>query len=363
MDITVKLGDRSYPILLKHNAFDQFPAYLKQQCPATKYVIVTNATLAALYKEIVCKCEIELSCKTFIISDGEEFKTIDTWHSVVNFLLEAGCDRKSVVCALGGGVVGDIAGFAAASCLRGIRCVQIPTTLLAMVDSSVGGKTGVDHPLGKNLIGAFHQPTFVWLDTAFLRTLPKREFIAGYAELFKYAFIGGKDMFDFVNNNHDLMLAQNDAALLDGIERSVQIKASFVEQDEFETLGLRALLNFGHTFGHALERYYGFSSILHGEAIWFGMRCAFDLALRIGLIPSGAENKYLDMLTKFPSVDLPEKSKPDAQSLYAAMFTDKKTIGGKLSFVLPVALGESVLKKDVRQETVLQTINSILKTL
>jgi 3-dehydroquinate synthase len=267
-----------------------------------------------------------------------------------------------VVCALGGGVVGDITGFAASAFLRGVSYVQIPTTLLAMVDSSVGGKTGVNHTLGKNLIGAFHQPSFVWLDTAFLDTLPTREFMAGYAELFKYAFIGGQDMFDFVSQQHDAMIAKNKNTLLEGIKRSVAIKARIVEADEHEVTGLRAQLNFGHTFAHAIERFYNYEHVLHGEAVLFGIRCACDLGTRLATIHSDAAPSYRALLEKCPEVALPEGAapRPDAESLYNAMFTDKKMVGGKLAFVLPTKPGNAKLFRDVPKDVVCATMKSIL---
>jgi 3-dehydroquinate synthase len=358
MQITVHLGSRSYPIILNNNAFNSFPAQLKKQFPDRKLALVTNTTIARLYRPVISSWKKKLTFETFIIPDGEKYKTVATWNSVLDFLLKSKLDRKSIVVALGGGVVGDIAGFAAASFLRGVAYVQVPTTLLAMVDSGVGGKTGVNHALGKNLIGAFHQPSLVWLDTAFLETLPCREFIAGYAELFKYAFVGGRGMLDFVGKNHDKMIAGDRKALLEGIRRSVAIKAGIVESDEREESGRRALLNFGHTFAHAIERFYNFKQVLHGEAVLLGMQCACDLGMRMGLVPAASQKTFAALCAKLPPVSLP--SRPDAGRLYRAMFTDKKMQAGKLAFVLPAGPGASVITRDVPEKEVLKTLRAVL---
>jgi 3-dehydroquinate synthase len=362
MEITVNLGNRSYPIILKHGAFDEFPPALKRRFPQSRFAVVTNTTLAITYKDVLSAWEKELSPVKFVLPDGEQYKNVEMWNSVVDFLVRSGLDRKSVVCAFGGGVVGDIVGFAASAFLRGVSFVQIPTTLLAMVDSSVGGKTGVNHSLGKNLIGAFHQPSFVWLDTVFLGTLPEREFLAGYAELFKYAFIGGQDMFDFVSQQHNSMTAKNETALLEGIQRSVAIKARIVEADEREETGLRAQLNFGHTFAHAVERFFNYEHMLHGEAVLFGIRCACDLGTRLATIPSDSASAYRALLDKCPQVALPttQTPRPGPEELYKAMFTDKKMAGGKLTFVLPTTPGAARLFRDVSKDEVCATLKSVL---
>jgi 3-dehydroquinate synthase len=358
MQINVNLGSRSYPILLENNAIGAFPTHLRKKFPDNKIVLITNTTIARLYRPVISSWKKKLSIETFAIPDGEQYKTLKTWSSLLDFLLKAKLDRKSVVCALGGGVVGDITGFAAASFLRGVAFVQVPTTLLAMVDSSVGGKTGVNHPLGKNLIGAFYQPSMVWVDTSFITTLSRRQFVAGYGELFKYAFIGGKAMFDFVTENHDAMMAKKMPVLMEGIKRSVEIKARIVEMDEKESTGTRALLNFGHTFAHALERVFGFKGVLHGEAVIVGIRCACDLGMRIGSIPPASRGRYFSLLSKLPLIKLPFAV--GAQSLYRAMFTDKKMAGGKLTFVVPGKPGESTLVRGAPEKKVLETLRSIV---
>ena len=345
MQISVNLGTRSYPILLDKGNAVTLPTAVKEQFPESRFALVTNTTIAELYRELIAAWKSALDCVVYEMPDGEQYKTIETWSGILNFLLESKLDRKSVVIALGGGVVGDVVGFAAASFLRGVGYIQVPTTLLAMVDSSVGGKTAVDHPLGKNLIGAFHQPKLVCVDTDFLSTLPEREFRSGYAELFKYAFIDGREMFDYVQKNNMAMVEKEPKALLEGIRRSIEAKARVVEKDEHETSGLRALLNFGHTFAHALERYFNFKDVLHGEAVWWGMRCAIICSQMAGTGSCGSETSYEAMMQLMPKPALP--SQPNTQKLYEMMFTDKKVLDGKLRLVLPTVAGSSLVRGDV----------------
>jgi 3-dehydroquinate synthase len=356
MKIAVQLGNRSYPVYVdeKESFAQAYTAHFSRQ----RCAIVTNETIASLYAHRIASLMPNDDTIVIAIPDGERFKTIETWAFVLDKMLENRLDRKSVVIALGGGVVGDIAGFAAASFMRGIPCVQIPTTLLAMVDSSVGGKTAVDHPRGKNLIGAFHQPSFVWVDTTFLDTLPMREYFAGLAEVFKYAFIGGKDMFDFIACNFKAIASQESNLRFAAIEKSIAIKAQVVSEDEHEA-GNRALLNFGHTFGHALEKVFGFNGLLHGEAIWWGMACAVDLARRTGSIPLSSEHAYTSLCSQFLMPQLP--SIPDCDAVFAAMFSDKKAASGVLSFILPSQPGTSVIKKDIPHALVKETINAVIR--
>jgi 3-dehydroquinate synthase len=259
--------------------------------------------------------------------------------------------------------------------LRGIAYVQVPTTLLAMVDSSVGGKTGVNwvypsvpaagshiRPLGgKNLIGAFHQPSLVWIDTSLLDTLPKREFYAGAAELYKYAFIGGREMFDFVAVNSRKLLEKNGPVLLEGIRRSIEIKTRIVEQDERETTGRRMLLNFGHTFAHALEKCTGFKKMLHGEAVWWGIVCACELGKILKTIPGSDQSAYDALLQAMPRPRLPAGL--SANDLYNAMFFDKKVSGGKIRFVVPAEAGNLLVKNDISSETVYEVFGAVLSKL
>jgi 3-dehydroquinate synthase len=355
---TVNLMQRSYPIFIDDPG--DLIELLGQRFPGRRFALVTNTTIERLYRETLAGWEKRIPFITHVMPDGETHKTLATWQAVLDTLLSNRLDRQSVIIAFGGGVVGDIAGFAAAAFLRGVDCVQIPTTLLAMVDSSVGGKTGVDHPMGKNLIGAFHQPKLVWIDTRFLDTLPEREYVAGYAELFKYGFIGGRDMFDFIMQNHPAILAHDHGVLAEGIRRSVAIKAVVVEQDEFETTGQRALLNLGHTFGHALEKVFGFSGLLHGEAIWWGMACAVECGLRTGeIIPRDAAI-YRGAAAKLIRPAL--SARPDLSALYDAMLSDKKVKSGKPRFVLPTAPGTSVVVDDIPPHMIHTTLAAVFGT-
>ncbi|NLG16815.1 MAG: 3-dehydroquinate synthase [Fibrobacter sp.] len=357
MDIKVNLGQHSYDVTLEHGISSHIPGHLKKMFPESRFVLVTNEKLAGIYSGLISTWTDALGLSVHVIPDGEKFKTIETWSGVMDFLLQSRIERSSVVLAFGGGVVGDITGFAASAALRGIRYVQIPTTLLAMVDSSVGGKTAVDHARGKNLVGAFHQPSRVFVDTSFLDTLSDRDFLSGYAELFKNAFIGGPGMFDFVSKNHQSMVGRSHTELIEGITRSIRIKADVVEQDQFETSGLRAMLNFGHTFAHSLERFFGFETVLHGEAVFWGMRCACELGLRVKTINPSEWHLYNELLSAMPLPQLP--SRPDPQNLYADMFSDKKVASGKIRFVLPAEPGRSVIRSDIPGEEVLGVLGSV----
>ena len=355
--LTVSLGDRSYPVYIVENRLNDFPAILERHFPARKLALVTNTTIAFMYHEQLESLKRTVPFIQCVIPDGEQYKTIETWSAIIDTLLQARIDRTTVLLALGGGVVGDMAGFAAASVLRGIECVQIPTTLLAMVDSSVGGKTGINHQWGKNLIGAFHQPSLVWVDVACLATLPRREYIAGMAEIIKNAFIGGRAMFDFIAASLPALLINDPVLLRQAIERSIQIKADIVSQDERET-GVRALLNFGHTFAHSLEHFYGYGTLLHGEAVLLGIRCACELSKSLHLIQSSEWPLYQTILANLPVIALP--SSPDGEELYTAMFSDKKTKQGALRFVLPTEAGSSSIVTDVPKEKVIETIGTVL---
>jgi 3-dehydroquinate synthase len=359
MEVTVNLGLRSYPVLIDQGIAGTLPAIVTEKFSNRRFAVVTNTTIANLYSSLIESWKKDLGCPLFTIPDGEQYKTIDTWKSILDFLLENRFERSSVLVALGGGVVGDIAGFAAASFLRGIAYIQIPTTLLAMVDSSIGGKTAVDHPVGKNLIGAFHQPSMTLVDTNFLATLPHREFISGYAELFKYGFIGGPDTFNFISEENENMLKREPIPLLDGIRRSIEIKTGIVSEDEFETKGLRALLNFGHTFAHSIERFFNFEKVLHGEAVIWGIRCACALGERTGTIPAEMGSVYKNILENLPVPALP--SVPDASKIYSYMFSDKKVSSGKLHFIVPTLPGQSIIKKDVKESDVMAVLNEIFK--
>lgn len=354
--LTVSLGNRSYPVCLGRGCTGQFPDTIIRAFAGRHLALVTNSTIESLYSKELQEWEQRLGLVRHVIPDGERYKTTDTWRGILDALLEARLDRQTVVITFGGGVVGDITGFAAAAFLRGVDYIQVPTTLLAMVDSSVGGKTGVNHPRGKNLIGAFHQPCMVWVDLAYLDTLPRREFVSGYAEMFKNAFIGGPDMFAFIREAHEDLIAAKPDALAEGVERSIRIKAQVVQEDEREA-GKRALLNFGHTFAHALEQTFHYEGILHGEAVLWGMACACDLGKRIGTVPATAHREIDELAAKLPLPALDGVS--DAETLYDAMFSDKKAQGGALRFVLPAEPGVSVIRPGVPESAVIETLRTV----
>jgi 3-dehydroquinate synthase len=351
--ITVNTPSGSYPVFLGSGIAPEFPSYVLERFKGRRCAVVTNTAIVEIYSSYINVLKTELNCAVHVIPDGEKYKTVETWSGILDALVTFGLDRKSLVVAFGGGVVGDIAGFAAACFMRGVEYIQFPTTLLAMVDSSVGGKTAVDHPLGKNLIGAFHQPSAVWADVNFLETLPRRQFIAGYAEAFKYAFLGGRPMFDFMECNRAAVLGGGSELLLECIERSILIKAGIVAEDEREA-GARALLNYGHTFAHALERFYGFEGLLHGEAVLWGIVCAAELAKETGALPRKYWGDFDEILGDMPLPPLP--SAPWIDDIYAAMFTDKKAESGRLRFVMPVAPGEASVVGGVGREAVLKVL-------
>lgn len=371
MECTINLGPRSYQVVLGSRIAEGLPSRCKSVFPDSKFGLVTTTTIHKLYKKQIAAWKKELSLTVHVMPDGERYKTLATWSRIFDTFLAAKFERSSVIIALGGGVVGDVAGFAAAALLRGIRYVQVPTTLLAMVDSSIGGKTGVNYVSpsvpatgshlrpagGKNLIGAFHQPSLVWIDTAFLDTLPQRQFLAGAAELYKYAFIGGRDMFDFVSRSGRKLLEKDPQLLLEGIRRSIAIKAGIVEQDERETGGRRMLLNFGHTFAHALEKCTGFKKLLHGEALWQGMACACELGKLLKTIPASDLPAYTALLRAMPRPQCPAFL--SVNDLYDAMFFDKKVAGGNINFVLPAPAGIAVVKSGVPAETVKKVLGTI----
>jgi 3-dehydroquinate synthase len=278
--LTVELGERSYPIHIGPGLLDDV-RLLKSLVPADQVLIVTNETVAPLYLKKVESVFAERKRRSLVLPDGEQYKTVDRFVQVIDELIDAGFHRDACIVALGGGVIGDLAGFAAAAYQRGIDFLQIPTTLLAQVDSSVGGKTAVNHPRAKNMIGAFHQPVAVIADTQTLRTLPRRELAAGLAEVIKHGLIVDPRFFAWLESSMDALLALDSEALTHAITRCCEIKAGIVAEDEREQ-GRRALLNFGHTFGHAIEALGGYGRWLHGEAIAIGMCMAAETSARVG---------------------------------------------------------------------------------
>lgn len=340
--LTVELGDRSYPIIigsaLLESAFDLTPFLPGNDC-----LVVSNETVAPLYIDKLQACLGDRRATTIVLPDGESFKTMATAESVINELVVCKANRDTAVVALGGGVVGDIAGFAAACYMRGVAFIQVPTTLLAQVDSSVGGKTGVNHPRGKNLIGAFHQPNVVLIDTATLATLADRELRAGLAEVIKYGAIADAEFFTWLEDNIAALLQKDTDALSYAITRSCELKAAVVADDEREA-GRRALLNFGHTFGHAIENSLGYGEWLHGEAVAAGMVMAASM--------SGIDGHDQERLKKLiASAGLPTAAPQiDAESMRKAMSMDKKVKAKRIRFILLRALGDAYVSDDYDEE-------------
>ena len=355
--LTVDLGERSYPIYIGSELLgdaELLGAHLHGQSA----LIVTNATVAPLYLDAVQQTLAEKNVRhdRIILDDGEQFKTVATVERLLDALLENRHDRRSTIIALGGGVVGDIAGFTAAIYQRGVNFIQIPTTLLAQVDSSVGGKTGVNHALGKNMIGAFYQPQCVIADIATFATLPGRELGAGLAEVIKYGLIHDAEFFAWLESNIDALLAREPAALAQAVLVSCQIKARVVELDERET-GLRAILNLGHTFGHAIETAQGYGKWLHGEAVAAGMMMAIDLSLREGWIDEDVLVRSRALLERAGLPTEPPADMTAAQFL-DIMAIDKKAVDGAITLVLLRELGKAVISTDYHREKLLQTLPS-----
>jgi 3-dehydroquinate synthase len=335
--IQVELGARSYPIYIGENLIDQIELY-RPHINGRLSAIVTNATIEPLYADRVEKALTSLGQQVvrIVLPDGEAFKTWETLQLIFDGLLRAGADRKSTVIALGGGVVGDMAGFAAASYMRGIKFIQIPTTLLSQVDSSVGGKTGINHPLGKNMIGAFHQPVAVIADLQTLKSLPPRELAAGLAEVAKHGAICDEPFLGWIESNTSALNNYDLKALEHAVVRSCEIKSAVVAADEKEG-GVRAHLNFGHTFGHAIESGLGYGEWLHGEAVGCGMVMAAQLSLELGYI-SHADLVRLTRIIK--ELHLPiTPPKWDANKYLELMAHDKKADGGTIKYIVLKQLG------------------------
>lgn len=347
--INVDLGERSYPIFIDSNILASFGERLKKFNQSKQAVIVTNPTVAKLYLEVVETSlrSSGIDVKVIEIPDGEEYKSLEWAGRIYDELISFKMDRNSPLIALGGGVIGDITGFVAATYMRGIPYVQVPTTLLAQVDSSVGGKTAVNHSKGKNMIGAFYQPLFVFIDVKTLDTLDLREVRAGLAEVVKYGIIKSEELFSYLENNADKILSLDETALRHIIKVSCEIKASVVAADERET-GLRAILNFGHTFGHAVEALTNYRQYRHGEAVAIGMLFAAKLSHKMGISGKDMVERLYSLLEKI-GLPVEDRAYPAAEYI-KSMMLDKKVVAGDLRFVLPECMGsvriENVHTKD-----------------
>ncbi len=353
--VEVDLGERSYPIHIGSGLLDN-PVFYTDHIIGQQVMVVTNETVAPLYLDRVQTALSGYQCETVMLPDGERFKTLEVWQRIFDALLQHRFSRQCTIVALGGGVVGDMAGFAAASYQRGVNFIQVPTTLLAQVDSSVGGKTGVNHPLGKNMIGAFHQPLCVIADTETLNTLDDRQLSAGIAEVIKYGLIFDPEFFGWLENNIALLLARDPEALAFAIERSCIDKAKIVAADELEA-GQRALLNLGHTFGHAIETGVGYGEWLHGEAVAAGMCMAARLSVEQGWLAKMDEERVVHLMQQAnlpvgPPVAL------DADRILGLMAVDKKVLDGKLRLVLMRGIGNAVVTDEFNQGNLQNTLNS-----
>ncbi len=353
--LLVELGNRSYPIYIGSDLLNQSELYT-QHIKARQVIIVTNVTVAPLYLDKILKNLLEYDVETVILSDGEQFKTLETVTHIFDKLLVSKFSRNSTLIALGGGVIGDMGGFAAACYQRGIAFVQIPTTLLAQVDSSVGGKTGVNHPLGKNMIGAFYQPQCVIADADVLDTLDDRQLSAGLAEVIKYGLIRDVEFFEWLENNISALLARDKQALAYAIERSCLNKAEIVSEDETET-GVRATLNLGHTFGHAIETGAGYGTYLHGEAVAIGTCQAADLSRRKGWLTDVDVERIIALFKKCNLPTCPPEQL-DSDRFLELMAVDKKNVNGQIRLILLTTIGVATLPIDVDKNLLIQTLKT-----
>jgi 3-dehydroquinate synthase len=356
--LTVDLGERSYPIYIGENLIAGSAGQenlLRKHIKGQQVLVVTNETVAPLYLPEVREALSGLHYSEVILPDGEQYKTLDVLSRIYDTLLEDRHNRTTTLIALGGGVIGDMTGYAAASYQRGVDFIQIPTTLLSQVDSSVGGKTGVNHPLGKNMIGAFHQPNCVLADVSSLSSLPDRELAAGIAEVIKYGLICDKAFYQWQLNNIDRLVERDSEALTEAIYRSCENKAKVVATDERES-GIRAILNLGHTFGHAIETAQGYGNWLHGEAVAAGMVLAAQLSAQLGWLNEREVSQLEGLLTQVGlPVNPPEMS---AQQFLDLMAVDKKVLDGQLRLVLLKAIGEAVVTSAMTENDIRKTLAS-----
>lgn len=355
----VDLDDRSYPIFIGRDLLAD-AAHLRPCIAGRQVVVVSNTTVAPLYMDRLCQAlGSDLALTEVILPDGEAYKTLETVRQIFDRVLAEGHDRSTTFIALGGGVIGDMAGFAAACYQRGVAFIQVPTTLLSQVDSSVGGKTGVNHPLGKNMIGAFHQPRAVLVDTQVLHTLPAREFAAGLAEVVKYGLIRDVGFYAWLQDELPRLLAREEAVLAEAIERSCAIKADVVAADEREG-GVRAILNLGHTFGHAIEAAQGYGNWLHGEAVAVGMLLAMRLSARRGWVGNDEVDRLADWLAR---AGLPRRPPADmsAATFLQHMARDKKALDGRLRLVLLRPLGQALVVDDADAREITDLLEAVAR--
>lgn len=352
--LRVELGERSYPIYIGAGLLEQLSSLLPK-LSGKQVMVVTNSTIAPLYLDRVMAALKGYHAVSVILPDGEQYKTLETLNQIYTALLENKHSRTTTLIALGGGVVGDITGYAAASYQRGVDFIQIPTTLLSQVDSSVGGKTGVNHALGKNMIGAFHQPKAVIADTDTLKTLPPRELSAGIAEVIKYGFIRDAAFLDWIESNMEKLTACDSQSLSYAIKRSCEVKAEVVAADEREG-GLRAILNFGHTFGHAIEAAQGYGEWLHGEAVAAGMLMALLLSHKEGSI-TAEEVARGEAIIKAGNLPIRGPSSMSVETYLEKMAVDKKNVDAQIRLVLLKQLGNAIVTSEFNQDNLRATLH------
>ncbi len=352
--LQVELGDRSYPIFIGENLFRK--ELLEPYIKGNQVVVVTNETIAPLYLDSLLSQLVDYQYESVVLPDGEKYKNWQTLQLIFDGLLKAECTRKVTLIALGGGVIGDMTGFAAACYQRGVNFIQVPTTLLSQVDSSVGGKTGINHDLGKNMIGAFYQPKSVIIDINTLQTLPARELSAGLAEVIKYGLIADKDFFDWLELNIDQLKNLDTQSLIKAIEWSCNIKARVVAMDETES-GIRAILNLGHTFGHAIETHQGYGNWLHGEAVAAGTVMALEMSKQLGWLSTQDRDRGIKLLAKAGLPVVPPANMTTNDFL-KYMRVDKKTLDGQIRLVLLQKIGEAVVTSEFASDI----LNAILST-
>jgi 3-dehydroquinate synthase len=349
--VRVELGPRSYDIAMSSHGLGGIGAFARQRCRGTTAFVIADEYVATNAIQVAASLDAAgLQSHVMALPHGESQKSLNVATKLYDRLVDLHADRRTLVVAVGGGVIGDLAGFVAATYNRGLPLLMVPTTLLAMVDSSVGGKVGVNHPRAKNLIGVFHQPVGVWIDTATLATLPERDYKSGLAEVVKYGVILDAEFFAYLEANADAVVQREEATVQHIVTRCCRLKADVVEKDEREETGLRAALNYGHTFAHAFETAAGYGGWLHGEAVAAGMLCASKLAERLGRIGADVTQRQRDLLERF---GLPTKPDPwPVADLLATMRSDKKAVAGQLRFVLPARLGAVELVGDVPEADV-----------
>lgn len=353
--VKIKLGDNAYTVYIGNENLPELGQRLVEKGLTHKNVVITNPTVNHHYATIV-KSSLQdagLATKIIEVPDGEEYKSYETANKLYDELIEHKMDRTSTVISLGGGVIGDLSGFVAATYMRGIPFVQIPTTLLAQVDASVGGKVAINHPKGKNMIGAFYQPKFVLIDIGMLDTLPMRDVRSGMAELIKHGMIMDLPLFEELESKVDLVVDMDKKLMIDLVAQSCRDKGKIVQEDEREA-GIRAILNYGHTFAHAIEALTDYKTYRHGEAVSIGMACAGRLSVNIGFLDRSAHERQIKLLT---AIGLPTKfPELDPQDVLRSMYRDKKVSGGRLRLVLQKSIGEVVITDEVDDEQVIEAI-------